>query len=136
VPLIRKTAELVQEVATASREQAAGVAQVNRAMGQVDLVTQGNAAAAEELSATAEQVAHQAGKLQEIISRFRLDGMKLAQTDRDMADSVEFMTRSALTDGEFPHAALESRIALATARRAALGKTPPRDPSLAGIEEL
>jgi methyl-accepting chemotaxis protein len=50
VPAIRKTAELVQEVATASREQSAGVAQVNRAMNQIDQVTQRNAAAAEELS--------------------------------------------------------------------------------------
>src|SRR6185436_15411753 len=35
VPTIRKTAELVQEVATASREQSTGVSQVNRAMSQV-----------------------------------------------------------------------------------------------------
>ncbi|HWH76531.1 MAG TPA: methyl-accepting chemotaxis protein, partial [Candidatus Binatus sp.] len=53
VPAIRKTAELVQEVATASREQSSGVAQVNRAMSQVDQVTQHNASAAEQLSATA-----------------------------------------------------------------------------------
>jgi len=46
VPAIHKTAELVQEVATASREQSAGVAQVNRAMNQVDQVTQRNAASA------------------------------------------------------------------------------------------
>jgi methyl-accepting chemotaxis protein len=71
VPSIRKTAELVQEVATASREQAAGVAQVNRAMSQVDQVTQTNAAAAEELSSTAEELAAQAATLQQSMSVFK-----------------------------------------------------------------
>ena len=71
VPAIRKTAELVQEVATASREQSSGVSQVNRAMTQVDQVTQQNATAAEELSATAEQMAAQAESLQKLMGFFR-----------------------------------------------------------------
>jgi methyl-accepting chemotaxis protein len=72
VPAIRKTAELVQEVATASREQSAGVAQVNQAMNQVDRVTQRNAAAAEELSSTAEEMASQADHLQRLMSMFKV----------------------------------------------------------------
>jgi methyl-accepting chemotaxis protein len=72
VPAIRKTAELVQEVATASREQSAGVAQVNRAMNQVDQVTQRNAAAAEELSGTADGMAAQAEHLQQLMSSFKV----------------------------------------------------------------
>jgi len=82
VPAIQKTAELVQEVATASREQAAGVAQVNRAMTQVDHVTQRNAAAAEQLSSTADQMAHQANSLLEHMKLFRgNDSNQLAQAD-------------------------------------------------------
>ena len=73
VPSIRKTAELVQEVATASREQAMGVAQVNKAMTQVDKVTQRNAAWAEELSNTADQMAAHAENLQKLMSVFRAD---------------------------------------------------------------
>ena len=73
VPAIRKTAELVQEVATASREQGTGVAQVNKAMSQVDQVTQRNASAAEELSSTAEEMASQAKSLQQLMSFFRVD---------------------------------------------------------------
>jgi methyl-accepting chemotaxis protein len=73
VPSIRKTADLVQEVAAASQEQTAGVAQINRAMSQVDLVTQRNASAAEELSSTAEELASQAEALQSLMSFFRLD---------------------------------------------------------------
>jgi methyl-accepting chemotaxis protein len=73
VPAIRKTAELVQEVATASREQSAGVTQVNRAMTQVDHVTQRNAAAAEQLSSTAEEMAAQAEHLQLLMSMFNVE---------------------------------------------------------------
>ena len=76
VPVIRKTAELVQEVATASREQATGVAQVNRAMTQVDQVTQLNAAAAEELSATAETMNSQANELKQLMARFKVSEME------------------------------------------------------------
>ncbi|MGC4116188.1 MAG: methyl-accepting chemotaxis protein [Myxococcales bacterium] len=72
VPAIRKTTDLVQEVSAASREQAAGVSQMNRAMGQVDQVTQRNASAAEELSSTAEEMATQAEALQQLMGSFRI----------------------------------------------------------------
>ena len=74
VPAIRKTAELVQEVSAASAEQASGVGQINKAMSQVDQVTQRNASAAEELSSTAEEMASQAESLQQLVSFFRLNG--------------------------------------------------------------
>ena len=70
VPAIRKTADLVQEIAAASAEQSAGVVQVSKAMGTVDQVTQRNASAAEELSSTAEEMASQAESLQRLVSFF------------------------------------------------------------------
>jgi methyl-accepting chemotaxis protein len=70
VPAIRKTADLVQEVAAASSEQSAGVGQVSKAMGQVDQVTQRNASAAEELASTAEEMSSQAESLLQLISFF------------------------------------------------------------------
>ncbi|WP_375746043.1 methyl-accepting chemotaxis protein [Corallococcus interemptor] len=72
VPAIRRTAELVQQVANASREQSIGVSQMNRAMTQVDQVTQRNASAAEELSSTAEEMATQAESLLQMMNFFRL----------------------------------------------------------------
>jgi methyl-accepting chemotaxis protein len=72
VPSIRRTAELVQDVAAASNEQAAGVAQINQSLTQVDQVTQRNASAAEELAATAEEMAAQAEGLQNLVSFFRI----------------------------------------------------------------
>jgi methyl-accepting chemotaxis protein len=74
VPSIRKTADLVQEVASASAEQSSGVGQINKAMSQVDQVTQRNASAAEELASTAEEMASQAEALQQLVSYFRVHG--------------------------------------------------------------
>ena len=75
VPSIQKTADLVQEVAATSGEQSAGVNQINRAISQVGLVTQRNAAGAEELSSTAEELASQAEALQDMISFFRVSAV-------------------------------------------------------------
>jgi methyl-accepting chemotaxis protein len=74
VPSILKTAELVQEVTSASREQASGVNQINRAMSQVDQVTQRNASSAEELSSTAEEMASQAEGLTQLVAFFKTSG--------------------------------------------------------------
>jgi methyl-accepting chemotaxis protein len=72
VPEIRRTAELVHGVAAASSQQSAGVAQVSKAMGAVDDVTQRNATAAEELSSTAEEMAAQAEALQRVTAFFEV----------------------------------------------------------------
>jgi len=74
VPSIRKTADLVQEVAAASAEQSSGVSQVNKAMAKVDEVTQRNASAAEELASTAEEMAAQAQALDHLVAFFQVDG--------------------------------------------------------------
>lgn len=72
VPIIRKTADLVQEISAASTEQTAGVNQINAAIGQVSQTMQQNAAAAEELSSTSEELSSQALRLQESVSYFVL----------------------------------------------------------------
>ncbi len=74
VPTIKKTAELIQDVAAASKEQSAGVDQINKAMNQVDTVTQRNASSAEELSSTAEELAAQSKQLQQLMTFFRVNG--------------------------------------------------------------
>jgi methyl-accepting chemotaxis protein len=71
VPSIQKTADLVKEVSATSREQSAGVNQINIAMSQVDQVTQRNASSAEELSGTAEEMASQAEALARLMAYFK-----------------------------------------------------------------
>ncbi|MCC8180717.1 MAG: methyl-accepting chemotaxis protein, partial [Planctomycetes bacterium] len=58
---------LIQEIATATNEQANGVDQVNTAVAQMDKVTQQNAATAEEAASAAEELTAQAGNLNTMV---------------------------------------------------------------------
>jgi len=72
VPDIKRTAELVEEITAACREQDIGAAQVNQAIQQLDQVTQQNASASEEVSATSEELTAQAEQLQNTIAFFKI----------------------------------------------------------------
>ncbi|MCM0080490.1 cache domain-containing protein [Geomonas sp. Red32] len=72
VPNIQKTAELVQEISAACREQDTGAEQINKAIQQLDQVIQQNASAAEEISSTAEELSSQAAQLQDTVGFFKL----------------------------------------------------------------
>jgi methyl-accepting chemotaxis protein len=72
VPSIHRTAELVQEITAASSEQSIGAEHVNAAIHQLDLVTQQNAASADEIASTAETMATQANQLQHTIEFFKI----------------------------------------------------------------
>ena len=72
VPSIKKTSDLVQEIAAASQEQSSGVGQINSAMGQLNKATQQNASASEELAATAEEMGGQAGQLRAVMGFFKI----------------------------------------------------------------
>ena len=74
VPDIRKTAELVQEIAAASAEQTTGANQVSKAMQQLDQVIQQNSSASEEMASTAEELSTQAQQLQASIAFFKVSG--------------------------------------------------------------
>ncbi len=73
VPDIQRTAELVQEISAASREQDTGAEQVNQAIMQLDQVIQQNASASEEMAATSEELSSQAEQLLDTISFFKVD---------------------------------------------------------------
>ncbi len=72
VPDIQKTAELVQEISAASKEQTTGADQINSAIQQLNQVIQQNAGAAEEMSSTAEELSSQAEQLQSTIAFFKV----------------------------------------------------------------
>jgi len=73
VPDIQKTAELVQEISAASKEQTSGADQINAAIQELNQVIQQNAGAAEEMSSTAEELSSQAQQLQGTIAFFKVD---------------------------------------------------------------
>jgi methyl-accepting chemotaxis protein len=70
---VKRVTDIVAEIAAASQEQSIGVEQVNKAVTQMDQVTQTNASQTEELSATAQSMAAASEELQAVIARFRLD---------------------------------------------------------------
>jgi methyl-accepting chemotaxis protein len=70
VPAIRKTADLVQEISSASKEQTSGLNQINTSISQLSQTTQSTASASEELSSTSEEMSAQALRLQEAIRYF------------------------------------------------------------------
>ncbi len=76
VPDIQRTAELVQEISAASGEQRSGSEQVNRAIAQLDQVTQQNASQAEEMSSMAEELSSQAEQLQASVSFFKVSSSR------------------------------------------------------------
>ena len=72
IPEIEKTANLVQEIESASNQQSAGVEQVGNAINDLNQVIQQNAAASEELATSSEELASQAEWLKESISYFKM----------------------------------------------------------------
>jgi methyl-accepting chemotaxis protein len=74
VPNIQKTAELVQEIAAASKEQDAGAEQINGSIQQLDRVIQQNSSAAEEMASTTESLSLQADQLQQAVAFFDVEG--------------------------------------------------------------
>jgi methyl-accepting chemotaxis protein len=73
VTSIRRVTDIMAEITSASQEQTGGIEQVNQAIGQMDQVTQQNAALVEEAAAAAASMQDQAGKLAEVVSVFKLD---------------------------------------------------------------
>lgn len=76
VVAIKQVAQIMNDIAAASREQSSGIEQVGKAVSQMDEVTQQNAALVEEAAAAAESLEEQAKSLMEAVSIFRLEGSK------------------------------------------------------------
>jgi len=94
VPSIDTTSHLMKGVAATSSEQSSGVRQLNKAMLGLNDVTQQNAAAAEELSSTAEEMAAQAEGLLELVRFFRVDGAEDHGAPRGRPGAQDFESMS------------------------------------------
>nr|WP_321411728.1 methyl-accepting chemotaxis protein [uncultured Carboxylicivirga sp.] len=79
VPDIQETSRLVEEIASASKEQQSGVDQVNMAIQQLSMVTQQNASSSEEMASSAEEMAAQASDLERITQFFTIDTDNLSR---------------------------------------------------------
>ena len=70
VPDIQRTAELVQEITAASKEQDTGAEQINKALQQLEQVIQQNASASEEMASTTEELTGQSDQLVSALAFF------------------------------------------------------------------
>ena len=69
---VQRVSHLIGEIASAIEEQSQSVGEVNTAIAQLDGMTQQNAALVEQSAAASESLRHQAGRLIEVVARFRL----------------------------------------------------------------
>jgi methyl-accepting chemotaxis protein len=65
---------LIGTIATASAEQSTGVGEINRAIVQLETVTQENAALVEAAAASSMSFQQEANRLTEVVARFRIAG--------------------------------------------------------------
>ncbi|GMO30088.1 methyl-accepting chemotaxis protein [Bradyrhizobium sp. TM233] len=97
VPDIKRTAELVEEITAACREQDVGSAQINQAIQQLDKVGQQNASASEQVSSTSEELASQAEQLQSTIAYFRIEQGAKSQAPAPIDRAVSQLRAKAAT---------------------------------------
>ena len=97
VESVRRVTDIMGEITAASLEQTAGIDQVNQAIAQMDQVTQQNAALVEEAAAASESMQEQAGKLDQIVSVFKLDGMGATVTEPKPVAALGRAAKAALS---------------------------------------
>ncbi|HEX5357360.1 MAG TPA: methyl-accepting chemotaxis protein [Aquabacterium sp.] len=84
---VRKVADFIGEITSSAIEQTTTIGQVSDAVGQLDQVTQQNAALVEESAAAAESLKHQAALLTELVNKFQLTGHVASQARANQATS-------------------------------------------------
>jgi methyl-accepting chemotaxis protein len=72
VDSIKRVTDIMDEISSASQEQALGIEQVNKAITQMDEVTQQNAALVEEAAAASASMQQEAANLSEVVSVFKI----------------------------------------------------------------
>ena len=106
----RQVDELATEVAGASREQTEGITQINAAVGQMDKVTQSNAASAEESAAAAEELNAQAQLMKQSVSEL----LELVGGASQTSERVSPVSAARLDESASPHRQNFSRRAVPT----------------------
>ena len=78
VDSVQRVGDIIGEITAASSEQSGGIGQVNQAVGDIDRMTQQNAALVEESAAAAESLREQAARLAQVVGQFRIAGAAVA----------------------------------------------------------
>jgi methyl-accepting chemotaxis protein len=101
VTAVKKVSDIVAEIAAASQEQSTGIEQVNKAVMQMDQMTQQNAALVEEAAAASELVERQAQHLRQLMTFFQVEDQETQQSS--VTPMVE-LPQTTLPPQTSPHA--------------------------------
>jgi methyl-accepting chemotaxis protein len=102
---VKKVNNLTSEISTASGEQTKGIHQVTKAIGEMDHITQQNAASAEETASASEEMSAQARTLMDQIKVLteQFGGARQSQTYSGSNSVRENMLKQPMID-DMPHA--------------------------------
>ena len=91
VASVQRVGDIIGEITAAASEQSAGIGQVNQSVGEIDRMTQQNAALVEESAAAAESLREQAARLSKVVQQFRLadEGNGMASLSRMPASAPD-----------------------------------------------
>ena len=96
VQSVRKVADMIGEITAAANEQSSGISHVNGAIGNLDQMTQQNAALVEESAAAAESLRDQANQLAQAVAVFKISGAVASvaanRTARDITPRPDSLT--------------------------------------------
>jgi methyl-accepting chemotaxis protein len=87
VMAVKKVSDIVAEIATASAEQSSGIEQVNKAIMQMDEMTQQNAALVEQAAAASEAMNEQAHSMKGLMDYFKVDEQAVAAAVQEIGAS-------------------------------------------------
>ena len=123
VSSVQRVTDIMAEITLATQEQSVGIDQINMAVGQMDTVTQQNAALVEEAAAAAASLQEQAAGLAEVVSVFKMDQVSAPRPQA----MVQRQTRIAVAP---------ARVAAPAARPALkAAKAPPRQMAAAAADD-
>jgi methyl-accepting chemotaxis protein len=74
VASVQRASQIMREITDAGEEQSAGIEQINRAVTEMDTVTQQNAALVEEAASAADSLRQQAARLEQLVGVFKVHG--------------------------------------------------------------
>ncbi|MDP2904567.1 MAG: methyl-accepting chemotaxis protein [Methylovulum sp.] len=105
---VAKASEIVAQIAAASSEQTAGIEQVNMAVGQLDEITQQNAALAEQASAASISMSEQSTNMIHLLNFFKINSQSHAAAPRSTVDRLSIPTAKIQTAPIKKSAAIKS----------------------------
>ncbi|MFZ4791505.1 MAG: methyl-accepting chemotaxis protein [Candidatus Competibacteraceae bacterium] len=132
---VKKVSDIVAEMAAAAREQASGIEQINKAILQMDQVTQQNAALVEETAAASQAMGGQARDLQQLMAFFKLDHHETIQRVASASPRSETRAHTSAHPpaskfgGAKPAARLAAKPAAIVAKPATAAKPAARPPA-------